>query len=129
MHEQLKQIISQAMNTRFEFERQLIQRALEDENFKQELLSNPKAVFAKESGEEIPKNLEIQVLQETANKVYLVLPTSPVAITADEELTDKALEAVAGGVSIDVCIPPSLRIRTKEKCILWSKVYNAGDLA
>ncbi|MFB2982832.1 hypothetical protein [Microseira sp. BLCC-F43] len=51
MHEQMKQIISQAMNTRFEFERKLIERALEDETFKQELLSNPKAVYARESGE------------------------------------------------------------------------------
>jgi hypothetical protein len=39
------------MNTRFEFERKLIERALEDETFKQELLSNPKAVYARESGE------------------------------------------------------------------------------
>ena len=95
MHEQLKQVISQAMNTRFEFERQLIQRALEDEKFKQELLKNPNAVYAKESGEKLPKDLEIQVLQETANKVYLVLPTSPAI--AEEELSEEALEAVAGG--------------------------------
>ncbi|WP_414581494.1 NHLP leader peptide family RiPP precursor [Scytonema sp. PCC 10023] len=130
MHEELKQVITQAMNTRFEFEQKLIHRAWEDEAFKQELISNPKAVYAKESGEEVPKELEIEVLQETAKKVYLVLPANPApAITDEEELSEKALDAVAGGVSIDICIPPSLRVRTGEKCILWSKAHNAGKLA
>ena len=69
MHDELKQIISQAMNTRFEFEQKLIQRVWEDENFKEELLSNPQAVYARESGEELPKNIEVEVLQETANLV------------------------------------------------------------
>nr|WP_236117230.1 NHLP leader peptide family RiPP precursor [Hassalia byssoidea] len=63
MHEELKQIISQAMNTRFEFEQKLIQQAWENEAFKQELLSNPKAVYARESGQELPTNLEIEVIQ------------------------------------------------------------------
>lgn len=98
MHEELKKVISQAMNTRFEFEQKLIQRAWEDQTFKQELLSNPKAVYAKESGEELPKDMEIEVIQETANKVYLVLPTNPVtANTSEGELSEEALEAVAGG--------------------------------
>ncbi|KYC40665.1 NHLP leader peptide family natural product precursor [Scytonema hofmannii PCC 7110] len=99
MHEELKKVITQAMSTRFEFEQKLIQRAWEDETFKQELLNNPKAVYARESGEEIPTNLEIEVIQETANKVYLVLPINPVAAnTSEEELSEEALETVAGGV-------------------------------
>lgn len=99
MHEELQNVISQAMNTRYEFERQLIQQAWEDENFKQELLSNPKAVYESKSGQELPKDLEIEVLQETANKVYLVLPSNAApAITSESELTEEALEAVAGGV-------------------------------
>jgi hypothetical protein len=108
MHEQLKQIVSEAINTRFEFEQKLIQRAWEDENFKQELLNNPKAVYARESGEELPNALEIEVIQETANKVYLVLPNNPApAITGEGELSEEALEAVAGG-----------------RCRDWSKHYD-----
>lgn len=98
MHEELKKVISQAMNTRFEFEQKLIQRAWEDEAFRQELLSNPKAVYAKESGAEIPTNLEIEVIQETENKVYIVLPNTPASTIGTEgELSEESLETVAGG--------------------------------
>ncbi len=98
MHEELKNVISQAMNTRFEFEQKLIQHAWEDQTFKQELLSNPKAVYARESGEQLPKDFEIEVIQETTNKVYLVLPNNPAAANTNEgELSEEALEAVAGG--------------------------------
>ena len=101
MHEELKNIVSQAMNTRFELEKKLIQWTWEDENFKQELLSNPKAVFARESGQEIPNDVEIEVLQETANKVYLILPSNPIpANTSEGELSEESLEAVAGGIDI-----------------------------
>ncbi|MBW4450416.1 MAG: NHLP leader peptide family RiPP precursor [Spirirestis rafaelensis WJT71-NPBG6] len=123
MHDELKQIISQAMNTRFDFEQKLIQRAWEDEAFKQELLSNPKAVFARESGEELPKDIEFEVIQETTNKVYLVLPTNP-APDITQELSEEALETVAGG--IDGCTVWS---RVKSVCIGWSAVRNANNLA
>lgn len=129
MHQQLKQIISQAMNTRFEFERKLIERALEDENFKQELLSNPKAVFAKESGEQLPKDIEIEVIQETANKVYLVLPNSPVTSVAEGELSEEALEAVAGGATVWGCRNHSKDEGKLKVCVMWSAHKNANDLA
>ena len=120
MHEELKEIISQVMNTRSELERKLIERAWEDENFKQELLSNPKAVFARESGQELAKDLEIEVLQETANKGYLVLPTNPAsATTAEGELSEESLEAVAGGA----CVGRGSFIKI---CIWGSRIRNAG---
>ncbi|WGV26496.1 NHLP leader peptide family RiPP precursor [Halotia branconii] len=101
MHEELKNIISQSINTRFELEQKLIQQSWEDESFKQELLTNPKTVFARELGQQLPKDIEIEVLQETDNKVYLVLPTNPISdIKSEVELTEEALESVAGGVNL-----------------------------
>ncbi|MEH2072561.1 MAG: NHLP leader peptide family RiPP precursor [Nostoc sp.] len=79
---------------RREIESDLIARAWKDEAFKQELIRNPKAVFARESGQKIPENIEIKVVEETGNTLYLVLPKSP---QVSEELSDEALEAVAGG--------------------------------
>ncbi|MFN6487494.1 MULTISPECIES: NHLP leader peptide family RiPP precursor [unclassified Nostoc] len=79
---------------RREIESQLIAKAWKDETFKQELISNPKAVFARELGQELPENLKVKVLEETADTIYLALPRSP---QVSEELSDEALEAVAGG--------------------------------
>ncbi len=127
MHEELKKVISQAMNTRFEFEQKIIQRAWENETFRQELLSNPKAVYARESGEELPKDLEIEIIQETANKVYLVLPNNPAPATTDEgELSEEALETVAGG---KICVQSS-HAHNKYDCSWFSAKYkrNANDL-
>ncbi|WP_414543909.1 NHLP leader peptide family RiPP precursor [Nostoc sp. CCY0012] len=128
MHEELKKVISQAINTRFEVEQKLIQQAWEDDKFKQELLSNPKAVFARELGEELPNNLEIEVAQETENKVYLVIPNNPEsAVIAEGELSEEALEAVAGGI----CIFFSKRFNLKfdyEDDKRKAKLRNANDL-
>ena len=90
--------------TREELEAELIAKALQDEAFKQELLSNPKAVFAQELGASIPDNVEIKVVEETPNTIYLVLPMNSEQL-ADDKLSIDALETVAGGVMLDDCVP------------------------
>ncbi|SHH98089.1 NHLP leader peptide family RiPP precursor [Desulfosporosinus lacus] len=79
-----------------EFHNELIVKALKDESFRQELLANPKAVVEQEMGKlkegsKLPAGLEVKVIQQPANALYLVLPTMP------EELSDEALDNVAGG--------------------------------
>jgi hypothetical protein len=76
----------------------LISKAMADEAFKIELISNPKTVIAREIGQEFPEGVEIEVLESTPKKLYLVLPLK---VESEEiptdELSDKELEAVAGG--------------------------------
>lgn len=83
--------------SRQELESKLIAKAWQDETFKQELLSNPKVAFAKEMGQPLPENIEIRVLEETPTTFYIVVPKNP---EVSEELSDEALEAVAGGATI-----------------------------
>ncbi|MGL5942257.1 MAG: NHLP leader peptide family RiPP precursor, partial [Waterburya sp.] len=74
---------------RREFEANLITKAWKDEAFKQKLMSNPIVVYEEELGRKAPNNIEIQVLEETANITYLVIPKKP---EGSEELSEEALE-------------------------------------
>ena len=102
MHTELKQMISKALDARAELEQKLVEKAWEDETFKQELINNPKAVINRETRQQLPEELEIVVLQETANKAYLIFPENPAQTGTQVELSEKDLERIAGGV--DVCL-------------------------
>jgi bifunctional DNA-binding transcriptional regulator/antitoxin component of YhaV-PrlF toxin-antitoxin module len=71
---------------------QIVAKAWKDDSFKQRLLSEPKVIF-KEYGIEVADNLEIQVVQNTSNSVYFIIPVKP-----SEELSEQELEIVAGGL-------------------------------
>lgn len=83
--------------TRHEIESEIIAKAWKDDEFKQDLLNNPKGVLSQELGMPIPEDIEVKVLEENPNTVYLVLPEKPADLEAEGELSDEALEAVAGG--------------------------------
>jgi hypothetical protein len=84
--------------SRAEFERTLVQRSLEDEDFRQRLLDDPKGTIEQELGSRLPEGVEVRAVEETADTVYLVLP-SAAAVGEGEELSDRELEQVAGGGS------------------------------
>jgi len=75
-----------ALKTRKDLEIHLITRALKDESFRAELIANPKAVIEQEIGSKLPDELEITVLEETADTVYMVLPCNPYEGVSEEEL-------------------------------------------
>jgi hypothetical protein len=79
----------------------LISKAMADEAFKSELISNPKAVIAREIGQELPEGVEIEVLESTPKKLYLVLPLKVESEKMpSDELSNEQLDAVAGGLNI-----------------------------
>ena len=82
--------------TRAEFEADLVAKAWQDDKFKQDLIADPKAAFEQKLGKKAPEDIKITVLEENPKQIYLVLPVKP-QIEATEELSDEALDAVAGG--------------------------------
>ena len=81
-----------------EMERMLINRSLEDEDFRQSLLDDPRGTVEQELGGRFPESIEVRVLEESADTIYLVLPFTQ-RVGEGGELSDEALEAVAGGDS------------------------------
>lgn len=71
----------------------IIAKAMQDDGYRQELLINPKQAIHREFGKELPPGLDVRVVEESANVVYLVLPARPAG-----ELSDHDLASVAGGL-------------------------------
>jgi hypothetical protein len=95
---------------RAEMESRLVQRSLEDESFRQRLLADPKAAVEEELGTSLPEEVRVVAVEETADTIYLVLPSdSPVG--EGGELSDRELQSVAGGwdaTSAQTCSGPGL---------------------
>jgi hypothetical protein len=60
------------------------------------LLKNPKAVLEGQMGSKIPASVTVKAVEESPDTMYVVVPFVP---KAGAELSDNALEAVAGGAS------------------------------
>ena len=75
----------------FQMRQYLTDRAMEDAEFREQLLSDPKTVIADEFGVELPEDFTIMVHQNDANTFHLALPVGP-------ELSEEQLEMIAGGV-------------------------------
>ena len=86
------------MPARDDAEKQLIAKAFKDPKFREGLLKDPRSVISKELGVEIPKDISINILEETADRVYLVLPAASAEI-GDLDLSETELEAVVGGAA------------------------------
>jgi hypothetical protein len=84
--------------SRAEWERRLIQRSLEDEEFRQRLLDDPKGAVEQELGSALPEGIQVRVVEESADTIYLVLPSASVV---GGELSEEDLAAVAGGIAAE----------------------------
>jgi len=81
-------------NLRKELEAQIIGRALKDENFRLELIRDPKSVLEKELGAKIPDSVTVRILEEKEGEICLIIPQ---VSKKEDELTEIELESVAGG--------------------------------
>lgn len=81
--------------TRRDIEAKIIAKAWKNETFKQELLTNSKAVIEQEFGVQFPEAVNVQVQEENPTSLYFVLPMSPQI--EGQEISEEELDAVAGG--------------------------------
>jgi len=84
-------------SARAEMERRLIEKSMEDESFRQRLIEEPKGTVEQELGTSLPEGVRVETVEETADTIYLVLPSTPMAGAEGGELSDQQLESVAGG--------------------------------
>jgi hypothetical protein len=80
-------------SARSDFEQKVIERAWKDEQFRSALKSDPRSTLEKEFQVAFPDDVQVEVIEERSNTLYLVLPPNP-----DAELSTEELDQVAGGL-------------------------------
>ncbi|OME68770.1 hypothetical protein BK120_34000 [Paenibacillus sp. FSL A5-0031] len=78
------------MSSNLSVKEQIISKALVDDNFKNELLTNPKAAMKQSFDIEFPESLEINVVSETSRKIFLVIPPKPTELNVNGEPVNAA---------------------------------------
>jgi hypothetical protein len=81
---------------RNQLEQLLIEKAMNDEAFRKELIADPKGTIEKETGMKLPDNFNVKVLEENPQSFFLVLPAT-VQPGSEDELSEAELEMVSGG--------------------------------
>ena len=70
---------------------QIAEKSALDEDFRQALLTNPKATISQELGIDIPESMTIKVHQSDMQTVHVALPPDP-------NITEEQLEAISAGL-------------------------------
>ncbi len=84
---------------------QFLQKTHSDPEFQQKLMKEPTPTLEDYFGVSLPKSLTLKTYIENPNTQYLVIPHLD---ANGDELTDDALEAVAGGSSIPLYLADTL---------------------
>lgn len=84
--------------------RKAIARAFAEQNFKTQLINNPKQALTELTGESLPENWKIFVHENSPTLRHLVIFVD----SASEELNEAELEAIAGGIGITLPWTPIL---------------------
>lgn len=83
--------VQTALQTAEEMRAQLTEKAVVDADFRQLLISDPKAAIKQEFGIDVPESINIVVLESDMNTLYMALPAGP-------DLDEEQLEAIAAGL-------------------------------
>jgi len=65
------------MSVELAAQNQLIQKAWEDQAFRERLMEDPKAAIRELLGVVIPDHIQLKTVQETPDQLYLVIPPAP----------------------------------------------------
>jgi len=76
--------MTEASASRRDLEAKIVARAWADEGFRERLKADPRAAVADETGVTVPESVAIEVLEETPDKAYLIIPTNRVTIADDD---------------------------------------------
>lgn len=87
----------EAAISRRELETHLIEKCWKDPSFQKEVISDPKGMFEKYTGQKLPEELKIFIHSEDANTLHFSIPPAPSNLN---ELSDEELERVAGGTDV-----------------------------
>ncbi len=78
-----------AMQSAEEMQRKIVNKSVEDLEFRKQLVSDPKQTIEKEFGIDFPANIQVQVHESDMNTIHLSIPPG--------QLEEEQLEAIAAG--------------------------------
>ena len=83
--------------TRGEMQDLLIKFSSQNPEYRSALMRNPKGVVQEQFQMQLPEEMNVEVLEESPEKVYVVLPYM---VQEGAELSNSDLEALAGGTTV-----------------------------
>ena len=89
----MQSAVETAMQSAEDMRRHLTAKAADDDDFRRQLIADPKGAIQQEFGLDVPESMEIRVHQSSTNEFHLALPAS------GGDLTEDQLEAIAAGLS------------------------------
>lgn len=85
----MNSLTQSAMQSAEDLNRKLVNKAVEDSAFRQQLVSDPKNAIQQALGIDLPEGIQVHVHESDMNTIHLSIPPG--------ELDEEQLEAVAAG--------------------------------
>ena len=76
------------------YQSMLVARAMKDRSFRSQLIAEPAATIERFSGMKLPEGVQVNVLEEEPNNVYIILPKE--GGFSSGEPTDLGIEEIPG---------------------------------